>query len=187
MTTLVLRDVRIAFPELWEATQFDGQGEHRYSTAFLVDPASETHKKIEAMIDQVAAAKWGVKAKAKLAGLVGIPNKFCYMDGHRKADYAGFAGNMALSATRKLKDGRPVVVDRNKSPITAEDGKIYAGCYVNATVDIWAQDGTYPGIRATIINVQFVKDGESFGGAAPASDVGLDDLGYSEDTDEDLI
>ena len=33
---------------------------------------------------------------------------------------------------------RPLVVDVDKSPLTAQDGKPYSGCYVNASLELWA-------------------------------------------------
>ncbi len=54
----------------------------------------------------------------------------------------------------------------DKTALTEADGRIYAGCYVNFNVDIWAQDGQYTGIRCSLNGVQFVKDGDAFGGAA---------------------
>ena len=60
---------------------------------------------------------------------------------------------------------RPVVVDRDLTPLTAEDTKPYAGCFVNATVRFFAYD--HPtggkGVSATLRAIQFAKDGESFG------------------------
>jgi len=117
--------------------------------------------------------------KAAIAG-----GKTCFTDGDSK-DYNGYADNFALVATRSQDAGRPVVVDRSKHPIAASDGKIYSGCYVNGTVEIWAQDNSFgKGIRATLVNVQFVKDGESFGGVTSATDADLDDLGFDEDEDD---
>ena len=185
MTQIILREARISFPKLWVAEPFETGGEPRYSAVFLVEEGGDNFKAINAAIKQAATDKWGAKAPAKLKGVEGIPNKYCFMDGERKPDLAGYPGNWALSAVRKEKDGRPMIVDRSKQPLSASDGVIYAGCYVNATVDIWAQDGQYQGIRCTLVNVQFVKKGESFGGSTPATTDGLDDLGY--DDDEDLM
>ena len=60
---------------------------------------------------------------------------------------------------------RPPVVNRDMSPIVESDGIIFAGCYVNATVRLFAWD--HPtggkGVSASLRAIQFVKDGESFG------------------------
>ncbi len=62
---------------------------------------------------------------------------------------------------------RPVVCNRDRSPLTKADGKPYGGAYVNLKVDVWAQDNNYgKRINAKLLVVQFVADGEAFGGGA---------------------
>ena len=79
---------------------------------------------------------------------------------------------------------RPTVLDRDKTPLTENDGKPYAGCYVNAVVDIYAQKGDFPGIRASVSGVQFHSDGEAFGGGRPASADEFDDVTEGADADD---
>jgi hypothetical protein len=184
MTQVVLRNVRLSFPDLFEAKQFQGQGPFSYRASFLMEPDSDNKKKLDAAIKEVAVAKWAAKADGLLAGILPNGQKCCLVDGNTKT-YNGYAGNFALSSTRDQTAGKPKVVDRNKSvELTAADGKLYGGCYVNAVVDIWAQDNQFgKAIRATLVTVQFVKDGESFGGAVPASADALDDLDFEDDGD----
>jgi hypothetical protein len=184
MTKIVIRDARLSFPDLFEPVQYKNQGPFNYRATFLIPKASPMKKAVDAAIRQVASEKWGPKAEATLKTAI-AGGKTCFTDGDAK-EYNGYADNWALVAIRSQDDGRPVVVDRSKHPIVASDGKIYSGCYVNGTVEIWAQDNSFGrAIRATLVNVQFVKDGESFGGASPADDSDLDDLGYEEDLDDD--
>ena len=181
MAKVILRDVRLSFPDLFEAVQYQGQGPFNYRASFLMPADSQGKKDIDAAIKQVATEKWGAKAGAILPGILANPQKCCFIDGNLK-EYNGYAGNWALSATRTQESGRPAIVDRAKNPLSASDGKIYAGCYVNAVVEIWTQDNSYgKAIRATLVSVQFVRDGESFGGAAPATASDLDDLGFEDD------
>lgn len=187
MAKVVLRDVRLSFPDIWEAVQYQGQGPFNFRASFLMAPNSKSKKEVDAAIKQVATEKWAAKAGAILPGILANPQKCCFIDGNLK-EYNGYAGNWALTATRSQESGRPRLVDRNKNiDLTPSDGKLYAGCYVNATVEIWAQDNSYgKAIRATLVNIQFVKDGESFGGAAPATADDLDDLGYEDEEEDDL-
>ena len=117
---------------------------------------------------------------------IGTPSGKCFfVDGDTKA-YNGYAGNWAVTATRNQDNGAPLVVGRGgKTDIISEsDGTIYSGCYVNGTIEIWAQDNSFgKAIRATLVNVQFVKNGESFGGAAPATAANLGDLSFEEEDD----
>ena len=102
-------------------------------------------------------------------GLV-VKDRLAVHDGDAKSTYQGFEGNFFVSASNKV---RPTAIDRDKSPLTAQDGKLYAGCYVNASVEVWAQDNTYgKGVNVSLRGVQFAADGEAFsaGGAADADE-----------------
>jgi len=171
-----LTDVRLSFPDLFTAVEFKtGDGKPRFNATFLVVPGSENDKAIRAAIEHEANAAYGKKAAANLKAWENNANKYAYLDGNLK-EYDGYEGMMYLACHSKV---RPSVFDRNPNVIlTAQDGKPYAGCYVNATVDIYAQQGENPGIRAGFTGVQFSKDGDSFAGgtaAAPDEFENLDD------------
>lgn len=189
MPQLKLKDVRLAFPDLFEAKQYQGAGPFRYSATFLVVPGSENDKLIRAAIKEAAAEKFGKKADAIVKGIESNSNKFCYIDGNTK-DYDGYEGMFYLAAHRKQDSGRVGVFDRKAgpdgkpAPLIAADGKPYAGCYVNATVDIYAQDGQNSGIRAGLIGVQFFKDGDSFSGARVASADDFDAIEEGADAED---
>lgn len=180
---LTLKDVRLSFPDLFEPKAFKDNPDKRFGANFLIVPGSENHKAIEAAIVSQAKEKFEKKADAMLNSFRGNANKTCYLDGNTK-EYQGYEGHMCLSARRKETDGRPKVVDRNGAPLAAADGKPYSGCYVNAIVDIYAQTGQYPGIRCSLLGVQFVRDGESFGGAVHLGDDAFEDLTSGADADD---
>jgi hypothetical protein len=70
-----------------------------------------------------------------------------------------------------------LVIDVNKSPLTEEDGKPYAGCFVNASIELWVQDNNYgKRINATLAGVQFYRDGEHFGGGSIADTDDFEDM-----------
>ncbi|MFJ1257865.1 ssDNA-binding protein [Cupriavidus sp. CuC1] len=179
---VLLKDVRLAFPDLWTAKQFDGAGPFRYSATLLIEPGSANEKAIEAAIAKVAADKFGKKAASLLQSFRGNSNKFCYLDGNLK-EYDGFQGMFYLSSHRKQTDGPVLVIDTNKAPLGEASGKPYAGCYVNASVDIYAQEGQYAGIRCGLIGVQFARDGDSFGGASKTDGSEFEDLGAGADAE----
>lgn len=176
MAKVKLNDVRLSFPDLWEATQYEGAGAFRYNASFLIEPGSANDKAVQAAILEAATEKWGKKAAATLESIKGNSNKFCYSKGDAK-EYEGYAGMLVLSAHRKQDAGRPMVIDQSKNPLVAADGKPYAGCYVNATVDLWAQEGTHSGMRCGLLGVQFLRDGDAFSGAGAAKIDDFDDLG----------
>ena len=187
MSKVALKNVRLSFPDLFEAVQFQGTGPHNYRASFLFDPNGQAHKDINAAIKKVAEEKWGKKAEALLPGIVANPQKTCLSDGNTK-DYQGYEGQMVLSASRTKDKGRPVLLNRDKTPITEADGTIYAGCYVNASVELWAQDNAYgKAIRATLLAVQFSKDGDAFSGGSVGNPDDFDDLSVEGDELADLL
>ncbi|EJD0459570.1 DUF2815 family protein [Salmonella enterica] len=180
---VILKAVRLAFAQaLFEAEDYQNDGNFKFSSTFLIDKAQKaTIAEIENAIKQVAAAKWGAKAEAILKSIRGNSNKFCFRDGEEKPDYDGFEGQMYIKASNKA---RPLVLDRDRTPLTAADGRPYSGCYVNATITIFAYDSNgNKGISASLGGVQFLRDGDAFGGGIPASVDDFDDISEGADAD----
>lgn len=176
---LSLKNVRLAFPDLFTAKAFEEGQEPKYGATLLIPAAGSQVKEINAAILSAATEKWGAKAKTTLDSIKNNPNKYCFQNGDLKEDYDGYAGHMSLSAKNAV---RPLVLDRDKSPLTQADGRPYAGCYVNASVEIWIQDNKWgKGVRASLRGVQFFKDGDAFSGGAPASEDEFEEHG--DDTD----
>lgn len=179
---LKLTNVRLAFPQLFEAKTVNGEGEPAFSASFLIDPKDPQVKTINEAIDAVATAKWGAKAPAILK-TSRAADKVAIHDGDAKSQYAGFEGRLYVSARSKT---RPLVIDRDKSPLVAADGRPYAGCYVNASVELWVQDNGYgKRVNASLLGVQFLRDGDAFAGGGRASEDDFDDV--SEGAAADLL
>lgn len=180
---ITLKNVRLAFPDLFVPVAFEGEGEKKYGATFLIPKKDPQIKAIEAAINEVALAEWKDKAKNVLAGIRGNANKFCFCDGDTKS-YDGYSGHMYLAAKNKK---RPTVKDRDTSPLTENDERPYAGCYVNASVEIWAQDNKWgKAVRASLRGVQFVRDGDAFTAGSVAGDDEFEDLGDHGDEGDDL-
>ena len=97
--------------------------------------------------------------KTELKGKI-PSDKICLKDGD-ESGRPEFAGKMTIKASTKR---RPLVINRDKSPITAEDNIIYAGCYTHAIISLWAQNNGFgKRINASLDGVQFARDGEPFG------------------------
>lgn len=177
---LKLNNVRLAFPALHEAKTVNGEGKPAFSAALLIAPNDPQVKAITAAIEQVAKEKWGAKAGDVLFALR-TGDKVCLHNGDAKADYDGFKGMLYISARSEVK---PTVIDANKSPLTAADGRPYAGCYVNVSLDLWAQDNGYgKRINASLAGVQFFRDGDAFAGGRPADVDEFDDLSAGADAE----
>ena len=164
-----IANVRLTFPQLFEPKQVNGQGDPKFSSAFLVP---KNHPQLGAIKEAMVAAateKWAAKASEVLKQLQAA-DKLCLHDGDAKSDYDGYAGNFFINASNKI---RPLVIGPQREPLVAVDGKPYSGCYVNAIVEFWAQDNQFgKRVNASLLGVQFVKDGERLagGGVAAADD-----------------
>lgn len=160
-----LNDVRLSFPVLFEAKAFEEGGKKEFSASFLIPKDHPAVKVIREAMLKIAADKWSEKGADTVAKLF-RDDRMCLHDGDRK-DYDGYAGNLFIRANN---DVRPLVIDGQKNPISEKDGKIYSGCYVNATVSLWAQDNKWgKRINANLRGVQFLRDGEAFSGGGTAS------------------
>ena len=161
---IMLLGVRLSFPGLFNAEAFKPGDDPKFKATFLVPKNDPQVKAVEAKILAVLKEKYPQKADALLKSIRGNPNKFCWQDGDTKS-YDGYEGVMALSAKSTA---RPTVIAADRSPLVEADGKPYAGCYVNASVDFFVYDSSGVGVSASLRGVQFVRDGDSFGGGRPA-------------------
>ena len=186
MPVVMLNKVRIAFAnDIFVAKSVNG-GDPRYGATFIIEPDSENAKKLKAAMDEVAKAKWKDAAANTLKEII-RKDRTAYGETELMSSAGkvvnGFEGKYYMKAYNK---SRPTVIGRNKEPLTQADGKPYSGCYVNATVDVWAQDNPNFGkrINGTLTGVQFHSDGEAFGGGAPADPDAFPDLGVDEKDDD---
>lgn len=170
---LKLTNVRLAFPELFEAKTVNGEGKPAFSASFLLDPADPQVQTLQEAINQVAKDKWGAKADAILKQMRAT-DKTALHDGDMKATYEGFPGMLYVSTRTPT---RPLVIDQDKAPLQEASGRPYAGCYVNAAIELWAQDNNYgKRVNASLRGVQFVRDDDAFAGGVPATEDEFDDI-----------
>lgn len=175
---IMLNNVRIAFCQsLHKPEQVNGEGQYRRGAVLLIAKDDPQVAALERVISEAIAAKWpDPKKRAPIEAELRKKDRIALRDGDDKADkYDGFGGCMALSANGKGGDtpeeaGAVLLLDQAKQPLKPASGKPYAGCYVNASVEIWVQDNQWgKRVNCTLRGVQFVRDGDAFGGGAPAS------------------
>ena len=178
-----LKKVRLSFPNLWEPKEFKtGDGKPRFDATFLVEPGSDNDAAIKKAIVEAAKETYGAKWQAILKSMEGNSNKYAYLDGNLK-EYDGYEGLMYLACHSKV---RPYICDRDPTvALAADSGRPYAGCYVNATVEIYAQKGENQGIRASFTGVQFAADGDAFSAGKPATAGDFDTI--EEGAGDDLL
>jgi hypothetical protein len=161
---IVLQNVRLSYPALFKPRSSDDnpQADPKYSAALILDDAKDAAqiKAIQSRIDAIVKEKFKGNAKV-LKGT-------CLRDGAEKDGQDGYGTGthfVSASSTR-----RPTVIDAKKQPLTADDNKPYAGCYVHASIRLWPQDNKYgKRVNAELRAVVFSKDGEPLGGNVPVN------------------
>ena len=170
-----IKNARLSFPSIFRKSVFQGVEANKYEATFLLDKEKDADQiaAIEKVIEKFKDETFGVGKAPKSLKISG------FMDGDAK-DYDGYANKMALKATTAR---RTVVIDRDKTPLVEDDGKPYAGCYVNGIVSPWYSDHAVGGkqILFNLEGIQFWKDGAPFGDAG----ISVDAFDVFGDDDED--
>ena len=169
---------RLSFPSLFRTATFGEQDTGKYEATFVLD--KEKHAEQIKQINAQMQTLMKDELKGKIAS-----DKLCLKDGD-ESGRPEFEGAYTLKASTKK---RPVVINKDRAPLTEDDNVIYAGCYVNAIFSLWAQNNQYgKRINAQLDGVQFAADGEPFGEGGISvdefADFGGDD--FDDDFDDDI-
>lgn len=155
---------RLSFPNLFEPQKLrNGKGDGKYGCALLF-PIGVNYDLMKKVANEAATAKWGTK----------LPKiKSPFLDAHEtQPETEGYEKGMLLIRANSTQ--KPGAVDRQMRDIT-DPSKLYAGCWVIATLRAFAYDvetegGRSRGVSFGLQNVQFFADGEQFGGRSRAND-----------------
>ncbi len=175
------KNVRVAFVQLDKAKPYEEGQKDYFTLDVLLDPSNAEH----------AAAYELVKAEGRRLAVEeygsdeGIKNK-CWGKGddRKRAGtnevYAGYAGmryvKLKAHADRNAVGGEHFgfVADRQgKSIGPGAPQWPYGGCVCNVSATLWALSSKSKNIRhgksigGNLVAIQFVQDGEAFGGAGP--------------------
>lgn len=178
---LHLNNVRVSFANgLYKASAMEAGQQEKYGADFILQPdsvvlrvnpdGSKTKTTLKDAELAVANEAWKANGAKVLATLEG--SKKAIRDGDKRTNkagdiYEGYEGNWYVTAKSPT---RPLLIDQARQPVTEADGTIYSGCYVNAIIEIYANtQPTKKGVFAGLKGVQFVRDGDAFGGGAPAA------------------
>ncbi len=166
-----MADVRLSFPAVFEPKKFDESSKPKYSATFRLDKTE--HAAIIREI-QKATAKLLADNKVKTLSAERIALKDGSDTGREEDE-----GTYLIKASS---DKRPLVLDRDKTPLTDSDQKIYAGCRVNALISLWYQDHPKFGrrVNASLQGIMFNRDDEPFGSRGASAD-DFDTFGDDED------
>lgn len=179
-------DSRLAFPNIWSPrknTGDDGKISYSYDALLIISPDNPVLVTLDKAFLAAAIEKWEVKGPEILKALKAA-DRIPLHDGARKAEYAGFEGNMFLSVRSKV---RPTIKDKDGvTTLTEADGRPYSGCYVNAIgVEIYGFQHVKFGKRicAQLRGLQFLRDGDAFAAGTPADDNEFGDVSDTGDND----
>jgi hypothetical protein len=182
MTTITLKNVRLSFPQIWTPKAYMEGQTAKYSANLLLDKDADK--------EQIEKLKKAVKQAATVGFNGEIPKglKTFLGDGNDKA-YDGYENAMFVSCSTRQ---RPTIIDRDRTPLVEEDERMYAGCYVNAAISIWIQNNQFgKRVNSNLLALQFVKDGESFGGGGVKVNDIFDDITSEQaadaETDDFLV
>ena len=169
---VMLRNVRLSYEHIFTPTKFDDNQETaKYSATFIIP---KDHQDVATL-----------KRAFFEAGQESFPSDFKgtgwpkgYTCGLKDADKDTDSNGEILAEKNPAYKGcyiieansvhRPLAINRNKAAVTEEDGIIYSGCYVNASLGIagYTYGKVKKGVKAYLNGVQFVADGERFGSDA---------------------
>lgn len=187
---VILKDVRLSYPDLWKPGKpMNPTDTPKYGGQFLFAPDSDAASVARSALMQVAQEMFGANWQAIVGAME--KSKKCVRKGDENltkegALRDGYAGNLYLVARNKV---QPLIIGSRKGPdgqfpvLTEAGGKPYGGCFVNVKVDIKAMKAfeQVPNqIYATLMTVQFLRDGDAFG-AAPGTAEGFDEVGDALD------
>ena len=161
--TKVIVPCRFSYLHCWEPDSVNG-GDPKYSVSAIV-PKSDTTTvtAIKAAIEQAkkdSVSKWG----GKVPGNLKTPLRDGDLD---RPDDEAYKGCYFFNANSRQ---APQVVDKAVQPVI-DQNEVYSGCYGRISVTFYGYNSNgNRGVAAGLGNIQKLKDGDSLGGRAKASE-----------------
>lgn len=208
---VVIRGARLSFPHIYspqERENDDGTKRENYNCSLMIPKDMDGIDKLLAQLKRA-----GQEAQKKAWGddesnWPKIPDHRQFLKDGDNPDHSEreeYEGHYFINASSPTSRPPQVITNRKDSEnqwIEAREGQKnapYAGCYVNAVIEVWGQKKdpkkNIPNrLNATIEIVQFLRDGEPFAASrVDANDIlSEDDVGeegeigdYEDDEDED--
>lgn len=152
--TIKLPNVRLSFPSVFAPTKFDENSTPKYSATFRLDKERDGKT-----IKEVQKAITAILTEHKVKSL--SPERIALKDG----DDTGHEEDVGFYIIKASNNKRPIVLNKDKTPLTDEDGVIYAGCRVNGIISLYWQDHPKFGkrVNASLGGIMFAADDEPFG------------------------
>ena len=152
--TVTTTEFRVSYPHLTKARLNTLNGKMYYECTALFAPDAD-----------LSGLKSAFAEIVKEAFPEGKPEGFKSPFKKQDPGKTGHEEGGVLIQFKKLEEhDAPGLVDENVQPVI-KAGKFYGGCYARANVTLASYDnGGNRGISAWLNHVQFMRDGESFGG-----------------------
>lgn len=174
-----VKDARAAFLRVHKAEARkdpktgEPRGKAKFSGTLLLDPTRQDHaasiKAIKADAKRILDLRYGVGTWPKANPATGMGGLImCFGNGNDLDKiYDGYKDMFYV----KLSDtNRPLLGNRAGKVVVEGDPQCpYSGCYVNARISLWSYDNESRGINSNFRSMQFVRDGDAFGGGGNRS------------------
>jgi hypothetical protein len=141
-------------------------------------------------IHRLAVADWKEdKADQILASIKGNNQKMAFLDGDSLL-FEGAKDHYIINASRRETDGMPLYVKPNPGTkekpnlITAADGMLYSGAFVNANVSFWTWSKSGYSMNCNLLGLQFDHKGEAFSGIGTTS---IEEFGNVEPNEPTVV
>lgn len=171
-----INNVRLSFPSIANPKASTQGGQLRFRATALIPYQDPQLQELQKLIWDVAYAEWGNQA-GNVLNLINADKRLrCYGQGETKLSgetgepFDGYPGNFYIEG---LAEQRPTLYDENLILIDpmSMGSRFIGGDYCDFVFRVWAQNNASGrGIRAEILGLRFVREGEHFG--APRADVG---------------
>lgn len=169
MSRLITPEGILSYPHLFEPQQpKGGEGKAKYSAALIFLAGTDLSEMKKAAI-AAGVEKWGETKFADMVKKKQIRMPF------REGEEKGYPDGSTFINIRS--DNQPGVVDRIQDPKTGkprvitDEGEVYAGCRVRASVSAFAYDTNgNKGVTFGLNNIQKLGDGERLDGRTRAED-----------------
>lgn len=155
---------RVSFPSLFEPSEYLGR--RTFNCTLLFPKDHEFITKLRAEVDAAIKEKWGAKIPKDLK----LPIRDGDEVAEEKEERTECKGHYVVKFTCN-ENRRPGVIDQNKDEIM-DKSKVYSGCYGRVSYSVYAyvhEETKAKGVRLTLQNFQFAKDGERFDGSTDAA------------------
>ncbi len=146
---ILIQNAKLSYPNLYQKGFYQGREKDNYDCQLLIEPDNPVLQEIKSEVEY-------------LASKLGTPIEelgCCF----KKSKEDGFEDWYVISVKSKRK---PLIIDKDETPLLEDTGKVYAGCRVDALISLWGcgASGNAFGIWGNMHIIQFAKDDAAFSG-----------------------